>query len=88
MDNNFSFISKDIGYKIMKGSRHINVEIPFKPDIDPRLIRFLRELTQHKLYKTNPCVPLYMQYHIKKEDWDEIVRYIKKYKITAFNKNR
>ena len=88
MNNNFSFINKDIGYKIIKSARDINNEIPFKFDIEPRLIRFLRELTQYKLYKITPCVPLYMQYSIKKEDWDEIIRYIKKYKITAFNKDR
>ena len=87
MNNNFSFINNDIGYKIIRGNRRIDIEIPFKYDVEPRLIRFLRQLINHRIYKITPCVPLYMQFHIKKEDWDEIVRYIKKYNITVFNKD-
>jgi len=33
------------------------------------------------------CIPLYMQYQIKKEDWNKIIWYIKKYNIRLFNKN-
>ncbi len=86
MNNNFSFINEDIGYKVMYDNYTINELLPLKPDIEPRLIYFLRTLYYHKKYNIMPCVPLYMQFHIKKIDWVEIVRFIKKYNITIFNK--
>lgn len=83
----YSYINNDIGYKIMHDNININKLIPFKADIEPRIIQFLRTLYYYKKYNIKPCVPLYMQFHVKKEDWTEIRRYVVKYKVIVFQKN-
>jgi len=79
--NNYSFINQDIGYKILPEFELIYQIIPYKPDIDPRLIQFLRELYFFKQHKFMPCVPLDIQYSINKNDWICISHYLDKYKI-------
>jgi hypothetical protein len=86
MNTQYSFIRYDNGYDIMRDNWSIDLSIPFKDDIDPRLVRFLRDLIYHKIYKITSSVPIYMKYHIKKEDWDHIVRYVKKYQLSIFSK--
>jgi len=86
LSDSFSYIGEDKGYLVMKHNWRIDVLVPFKNGIDPRLIRFLRDLLYHKMYNIQSCVPLYMKYHVKKEDWEQIANYIKKYKISVFYK--
>ena len=86
MNKNFSYIYSDSGYKVMYDNININKIIPIKADIEPRLVYFLRTLYYHKKYNFRSCIPLYMQFHIKNIDWDEIIRYINKYKIWVFYK--
>ena len=42
--------------------------------------------TISEIYKIKSCIPLYMKYHIKREDWDQIGIYVKKYKLSIFYK--
>jgi len=86
LNSSFSFIRNDPGYEIMRHNWKIDKAVPYKDDIDPRLVRFLRDLLYHKISRIKPCVPLYMKYQVKKEDWDQIVHYIKKYRVSAFYK--
>lgn len=86
MNNQYSFITHDKGYNIMRDNWSIDLSIPFKNDIDPRLVRFLRDLIYHKIYKISSCIPLYMKYHVKKEDWNQIANYVKKYNLSIFSK--
>lgn len=88
--SNFSYIKDDHGYHEMNYAKYISYLIPFKPDIEPRLIYFLRSLFYqkvfHKKFRMNDCIPIYMKYHIKLEDWNEISRYVNKYRIKVFYK--
>ena len=84
--NDYSYIKQDMGYKIMRDNWRIDVAIPFKNGIDPRLIRFLRDLMYHRIYNVKSCIPLYMKYHVNKEDWTQIANYIRKHKISIFYK--
>lgn len=84
LNTNYGYINEDTGYLAMKSNRWISSNIPYKPDVEPRLVQFLRTLTYYRLYRIKPCVPIYMEYMIKKEDWVEIMRYIKKYDIRLF----
>jgi hypothetical protein len=70
----------------MNNNWKIDQAVPYKDDIEPRLVRFLRDLLYHKVSKIKSCIPLYMKYQIKKEDWGKIGAYIKKYKVSAFYK--
>lgn len=85
-NTNYSYITHDIGYNIMHDNIDINRLIPLKADVEPRIIYFLRTLYYHKKYRIKPCVPIYMQFHVKTEDWDEILRYVYKYNIRVFKK--
>ena len=85
MANHYSYLDNDDGYLTMYQNKVIDGFIPYVPDVEPRLIQFLRSLYYHKINGIKPCVPLYMEYMIKAEDWDEIVRYIRKYRIRAFS---
>ena len=85
-NNNFSYIYEDIGYPVAKTNYWISLQLPYKPDVEPRLIQFLRTLVYYKIYGIKPCVPIYMEYMIKKEDWIQISRYIRKYNICIFKK--
>lgn len=84
LNMNYSFINEDFGYIVKARNMYIDHLIPYKEDIQPRLVRFLRSLYYYRSHNIRPCVPLYMQYSIKAEDWDDIVRYIKKYRIGLF----
>ncbi len=87
INDGYNYLKEEKEYRIMKDNWRIDIAIPYKNDIDPRLVRFLRDLMYHKIYKLKSCVPLYMKYHVKKEDWDEITNYVKKYKLTIFYKH-
>ena len=84
----YSYVDSDTGYTIMKDNQNIGYIIPLKADIEPRLIYFLRDLYLHKKYKIKPCIPLHMQYQIKRVDWNEIMRYVNKYNICYFMKQK
>ncbi|QKF93597.1 hypothetical protein QKU48_gp0139 [Fadolivirus algeromassiliense] len=77
----FSFIKQDTGYNMMKINKLIIHKFPYKQDIEPRLISYLRTYYVHKLLNTSPCVPLTMQYWIRDDDIESINRYLHKYKI-------
>lgn len=86
-DIGYSYLSDDGGYLTMYQNKQIDGLIPFTKDIDHRLVHFLRTLHYYRTNNITPCIPLYMEYQIKREDWDQIVRYIKKYKIKPFMKD-
>lgn len=77
----FSFIKDDVGYRVYNENLTIDRKIPYKEDIQPRLVRFLRALYYFKKYKMMPCTPLDMEYSINNCDWIAINRYIRKYNI-------
>lgn len=86
INNNFSFVNNDVGYKIIKDNDNIDKKLPFDDNVPPRLIRFLRTLYYYKKYNIKPCIPLYMEYQIKYVDWVIIYNYIKLNNVKIFNK--
>ena len=80
--SDYSFIKDDIGYKIRKTNQMIALKFPYKNDIDPRLVKFLRELYYFNKNGIMPCVPLYNEYSISKSDWYCIHNYLVKYNIS------
>lgn len=84
--NIYGYINQDRGYRTMYENKTVDRLLPYVPNIEPRIIQFLRTLYYYKQNAITPCIPLYMEYQINNEDWDVIVFYIKKYKIKAFNK--
>ena len=58
LNSQFSYLYDDDGYKIMGQNKYIDRIIPYKSDIDPRIIMFLRDLYYHKISNIIPCVPL------------------------------
>jgi hypothetical protein len=82
----YSYLREDDGYYIYNDAKIMHYILPLVHDVEPRIIYFLRTLYYHKKYNIKHCVPLYMQFMIKKEDWDVIVYYIKKYNIKVFNR--
>jgi len=83
----YSFINDDIGYVVMKDNDNIDKKLPFVDDVEPRLIRFLRTLYYYRKHNITACIPLYMEFQIKKEDLLLIRNYILKYGITVFSAN-
>ena len=81
----FSYINDDMGYRSYKLQYYIYNALPYKKDVDPRLVRFLRDLVFHQLIGAKPCPPLYSRYQITRKDWLLISRYIRKYKLLIFN---
>jgi len=79
--NNFSFVNEDVGYKAMNVYHKINKKFPFKDDIEPRLVRYLRIYYFYKIYNIKPCVPLIMEYWIRQDDINCINKYLHKYGI-------
>lgn len=88
MDRHYSYVNEDDAYLTMYQNKVIDGLLPYVPDVEHRLVQFLRTLYYYKTNAITPCIPLYMEYGIKKRDWDEISRYIKRYNIKAFNKNK
>lgn len=80
--NNFSYVKDDIGYKLFGINHQINKKFPYKSDIDPRLIDYLRMYYFHKIKSIKPCVPLVIIYWIRQNDINCINHYLHKYKIT------
>jgi hypothetical protein len=81
LHNQYSFINQDLGYQIIQQNNDIDRMFPYKPDIDPRLVRYLRSLYFFIQNNIMPCVPLDMEYSIKKDDVPCMVNYLKKYQI-------
>lgn len=86
LNNTYGFIHDDKGYNIIEDNDCIDKFLPYKPDIEPRLVRFLRTLHYYRTHGITTCIPVYMEFQIKKEDWDKIKYYLLKYNITIFNK--
>jgi hypothetical protein len=78
---NFSFIKKDIGYDMLKINKLISLKFPYKPDIEPRLVDYLRIYNIYKILGSEPCVPLIVQYWIRDDDIVHINKYLHKYEI-------
>lgn len=79
--NDFSFMNEDVGYKSMNIYHKIIKKFPFKDDIDPRLIRYLRSYYFYKINNIKPCVPLVIEYWIRQDDINCINNYLHKYGI-------
>lgn len=77
----YSFIKNDVGYRVYKENKRVDLLIPYKPDIDSRLVRFLRAIHYFKRYGIGPCMPLDIEYSINNCDWIAINRYIRKYNV-------
>lgn len=75
------FISEDPGYERMNLGWYIYKKFPYKYDIEPRLVRYLRDWYFYKIMKMRPCVPLVVQYWIRINDIICINKYLHKYKI-------
>lgn len=86
LDLSYSYVDQDNGYLTMYQNKFIEQQIPYVDDVEPRIIQFLRTLYYYKKNAITPCIPLYMEYQIKRDDWIRIVYYIEKYNITAFNR--
>jgi hypothetical protein len=78
---NYSYINTDNGYQFMYNNKTIEQLLPYVPDVEPRVVDFLRTLYFYKKEGVTPCIPLYMEYQIKKEDWTAIVYYYDRYNI-------
>jgi len=74
--NSYSFIRNDQGYDMMKLGRYITNKFPYKPDIEHRLVRFVRSYFFYKLTGIKPCVPLVVDYWIRTNDLICISNYI------------
>lgn len=81
MDRGFSSIHEDIGYTVMDENSAIDKKFPYKKDIDPRLIRFMRTSYYYKVNNIVPCIPMELEFRLRKKDWKQIYRYIKKYDV-------
>lgn len=79
--NNFSYVKDDVGYKILGINHIINKKIPYKEDIEPRLINYLRMHYFYKIKAINPCIPLVIEYWIRQNDIVCINNYLRKYNI-------
>jgi hypothetical protein len=78
---NYSFIEDDIGYKILLENKMIDQKIPYKHDIDPRLVNFLRTYYYQKINKIKKCTPLSTEFSISPTDIYIINKYLKKYSV-------
>ena len=78
---NYSFVKKDPGYERMKLGWYIKQKFPYKYDIEPRLVRYLRDYYFYKTMNMRPCVPLVVQYWIRINDIICINKYLLKYNI-------
>lgn len=78
---NYGFISKDPAYERMRLGSYISKKFPYKYDIEPRLVRYLRDYYFYKIIGIVPCVPLVVQYWIRINDIICINKYLYKYKI-------
>ena len=81
-NSNYSQINKDVGYDMLKVNRLIIQKFPYKQEVEPRLIDYLRIYYTYKLIGTEPCVPLIMQYWIREHDIYNINKYLHRYGIT------
>jgi len=79
--NNFSYIKDDIGYKMFNVNNLINKKIPYKKDIEPRLINYLRTYYFYKIKHITPCIPLVIEFWIRQDDINCINNYLHKYTI-------
>lgn len=79
--SNYSYIDNDIGYDMIKINKLVNLKFPYKRDIEPRLVDFMRIHYTYKIIGTEPCVPLIMQYWIREHDIYNINNYLHKYGI-------
>lgn len=77
----YSYKKQDSGYTTLRYNKFITQKFPYKPDIEPRLVRFLRQQYYHSKYDIIKCIPLSMEYQINKIDWLNIKRYLIKYNI-------
>ena len=80
----FSYINQDLGYKAMPVNQFINGKFPYKRDIEPRLVRFIREFYLFKLLDKRPSFPLEMKYWIRYDDVPCIRAYLKKLNTKHF----
>lgn len=78
---NFSNLKEDLGYVVIRQNIDIDKKFPFKSDVDPRLVRYLRSLYFYKINDLTPCVPLEMEFYINKIDYIKIIRYLRKYNL-------
>lgn len=81
INNNFSSIKEDQGYKVMKSYKCISAKFPYTRDIEPRLVSYLRDYYFNKINGIKPCVPLSTVYSIRECDIGTINNYLRKYKI-------
>ena len=78
---NFSYLKTDAGYKVMQENEVIDRMFPYVPDMEHRLVRFLRSSYYYKKYNIVPCVPLTWEYNINSWDIGKIRWYLQKYRI-------
>lgn len=67
----------------MNWNQIVDLKFPYKKDIDPRLIRFLRQSYSNKINDVKPCVPIQVEYSITKNDIIDIQKYLHKYNINT-----
>lgn len=81
MNTTYSFVNQDNGYEQLQQNQWIMRKFPYKNDIEPRLVHYLRTYYFHKINNVKPCVPLIMTFWIKYDDIEPINRYLHKYSI-------
>jgi len=81
INNSFSPIKEDAGYKVMKSYKCITHKFPYTKDIQPRLVSYLRDHYFNKINGIYPCVPLSMVYSIRECDIASINIYLRKHRI-------
>lgn len=79
--DDYSYIRDDVGYKVLDVMHIINRKIPYKKDIEPRLINYLRMHYFYKINNIKPCVPLIIEFWIRQDDINCINNYLHKYNI-------
>jgi hypothetical protein len=87
MNSQFSHLYQDKGYNVMRDNICLGCILPYAPNVEPRIVNYLRELYNWHKRKVTTCVPLTMKFHIKTEDWTQIHKYIIENDIKIFNKN-
>jgi len=81
INDNYSSIRQDPGYKVMKSYKCISHKFPYTRDIHPRLVSYLREYYFNKINGIHPCVPLSSVYSIRECDIASINNYLKRHRI-------
>lgn len=83
-----SYIKDDPGYAVMKQNKQIDLMFPYRGDIPPRLVRYLRHAYYFKITKITPCIPLENLYSIGPGDEIFMKNYLYNLKCEKYKEHK